>query len=96
MNVAEFKESVTAAKPPDALSGPLRALWYEAKGEWDTAHEILQDESGPAGSWVHAYLHRVEGDESNAGHWYQRADRPHCKTPLAEEWEAISTQLLQA
>ena len=95
MDLSEFRASVAATEPPANLTGPLLALWHDAKGAWDTAHQILQEESGPVGSWVHAYLHRVEGDENNADHWYKRADRPHCHTALAEEWEAIAAELLK-
>ena len=96
MEIAQFRSSVAAEAPPDGLSGPLLALWYDAKGDWDHAHQILQDEPGEDGSWVHAYLHRVEGDESNAGHWYRKAGRPRSRAPLADEWEAIAGALLAA
>ena len=95
MDLSEFRATVTVADPPGNLTGPLLALWHDARGAWDTAHQILQDEPGPAGCWVHAYLHRVEGDENNAGHWYNRAARPHCTTTLPEEWETIATELLK-
>ena len=95
MKLAEFKASVAAAEPPENLSGPLCALWHDARGAWDTAHEILQDESDPDGCWVHAYLHRVEGDEDNAGYWYKRAERPHCTDALVDEWDAVAAELLQ-
>ena len=95
MDLETFKSSVENAAPPAELSTALQALWQDAKGNWDTAHKLAQDTPDSIGSWVHAYLHRVEGDESNADHWYKRADRPHSKAPLPEEWEEIASALLQ-
>ena len=95
MNLETFKASVENPEPPAELGTALQALWQDAKGNWDEAHKLAQDTPDPIGAWVHAYLHRVEGDESNAGHWYKRADRPHSKAPLPEEWEEIATALLQ-
>jgi hypothetical protein len=89
-----FKTSVAADRPPDGLDGALGALWHAAKGGWSQAHELAQAQEDQDGAWVHAYLHRVEGDESNAGYWYRRAGKPHCRTPLAEEWEQIARALL--
>ncbi len=73
-------------------SAALTALWYEAQGDWTAAHDALQDDNSRDGAWVHAYLHRVEGDEFNAAYWYRRAGKPVCTTTLPVEW----TQLVQA
>ena len=80
---------------PTGASGALRALWHDARGDWDTAHDCAQEDKSRDGSWVHAYLHRKEGDEGNAGYWYARAGRqmPTAGTTLAAEWEAIAREL---
>lgn len=94
MDLEAFKASITADTPPSATSIALQALWFDAKGQWDKAHELAQQAPDPIGAWVHAYLHRVEGDESNAGHWYQRAKKPHSQAALPTEWDEIATALL--
>jgi hypothetical protein len=94
MDLAAFKATLKLDTPPENLDSALEALWQDGKGNWDTAHTLAQDAPDPNGAWVHAYLHRVEGDESNAGHWYRRAEKPHCKSSLPEEWDAIATALL--
>jgi hypothetical protein len=94
MNLTEFRPSTAEDQPPAGLSLPLQTLWWEAKGDWKRAHECAQDDRTPSGSIVHAYLHRVEGDLSNAGHWYSRAGRPPATVPLPEEWAALATELL--
>ncbi|MDA0788125.1 MAG: hypothetical protein O2780_01555 [Proteobacteria bacterium] len=83
------------ATAPDGESQALQALWWEKKGDWDRAHKLLQA-STPDNDWVHAYLHRVEGDLSNAGYWYRRAKRPVPEQSLAAEWQAIISELLAA
>jgi len=72
----------------------VQALWWAAKGDWDAAHKIVMGEDGADAAWVHAYLHRVEGDLANAGYWYRTAGKPVAKGPLEAEWEAISGALL--
>jgi hypothetical protein len=94
MDLQDFKASVQNEEAPAELSTGLQALWHDAKGNWDTAHTLSQDTPDPVGAWVHAYLHRVEGDESNAGHWYKRAGKDHSSADLAVEWEEIATALL--
>jgi hypothetical protein len=94
MDLTEFRASIAAMEPPAGLSPPLLTLWWEAKGDWQKAHACAQDDRSPAGSIVHAYLHRVEGDLSNAGGWYSRAGRPPATVPLAEEWEALAREFL--
>jgi hypothetical protein len=97
MDLTEFRATLTASTPPApiaALSLPLRALWWDGKGDWTAAHDLLQDDTTPAGSWVHAYLHRKEGDGSNAGYWYRRAGQPVASGAFEDEWTAIVTALL--
>jgi hypothetical protein len=90
----QFKASLSGAAPPDGLDRSLAALWHAAKGDWSKAHDLAQDQDDTTGAWVHAYLHRVEGDQSNAGYWYRRAGRPHARTALETEWEEIARALL--
>ena len=78
----------------DSFCGALLALWLDGRGEWDEAHEVAQEEDSPDGAWVHAYLHRREGDAANAAYWYRRARRPVASGGAAEEWEAIVAELL--
>jgi hypothetical protein len=94
MTLEEFRASITQSSPPATLPPLVAALWWEAKGDWEQAHEIAQDESGRDAAWVHAYLHRKEGDEGNAGYWYGQARRPHCALPFEKEWEQIVSDLL--
>jgi hypothetical protein len=85
----DFKASLVNAKPADGLAPPLAALWWAAKGDWDAAHKIVMNEDTKDAAWVHAYLHRVEGDLSNAGYWYRRAGKPAAKDTLDAEWQRI-------
>lgn len=81
---------------PPHLSAPLRALWTLARGDWDEAHRLVQDESTPEAAWVHAHLHRVEGDDGNAAYWYSRARQPVSQASLDEEWHAMVGALLSS
>ena len=95
MDIAEFRASLDGAEPPQGLSHAMQALWWDAKGDWQKAHHCAQQtEENAEGQWVHAYLHRVEGDLSNAGHWYRRAGREAASGALAAEWETIAAALL--
>lgn len=94
MNIETFKDTLGQAAAPADLSGPLRALWHQAKGQWDEAHRLVQEDRTEAGAWVHAFLHRVEGDASNAAYWYAIAGRPHCASSLSSEWQEIAAHLL--
>ena len=94
MNLQEFRDSLLNDQPPKNLNFALSGLWWDAKGDWTRAHESAQQDEGPFGAWVHAYLHRKEGDPSNAAYWYQRAGKPPCRTSLREEWFAIAEALL--
>ena len=69
-------------------------MWYDAKGNWDRAHDLAQEIHNNEGSWIHAYLHRKEGDEGNAAYWYHRADKPVCNSSLQDEWENIVVTFL--
>jgi len=95
MTPDDFRQTLTGDNPPAELSHALAGLWWDAKGDWTRAHESAQQDEGPDGSWVHAYLHRKEGDQSNAAYWYGRAGKPVCKAPLASEWMGILTSLLK-
>jgi hypothetical protein len=94
VKMAEFKASFSGAAPAPGLDAPLAALWWAAKGNWDAAHRLVQDEATADAAWVHAYLHRVEGDLGNAGYWYRQAGKPVAAGPLETEWEAIASMLL--
>ncbi len=91
MTVDEFRKSQTA---PPALSAALRALWQDAHGDWETAHQCAQADESAECAWVHAYLHRKEGDDGNAGYWYRRAGRTPAAGPAEAEWSAIAAALL--
>ena len=93
MRLADLKSTLSSAAPQAGLAPPLAALWWAAKGDWDTAHRIVQDESDADSAWVHAYLHRVEGDQSNAGYWYRRAGKPVANGSVETEWESIASTL---
>ena len=94
MDLSEFQLSKDKSTPPSDLSLALQSLWFDAKGDWIKAHELAQKEGESSGDWVHAYLHRKEGDASNARYWYARAGKPVCSGSLEEEWVAISEALL--
>lgn len=96
MDLASFKATLAHDAPPDGLGGTLQALWHQGKGDWERAHELAQAQHDTAGAWVHAHLHRVEGDNGNAAYWYRQAGRPICRAPLAAEWEDIAATLLEA
>jgi hypothetical protein len=94
MTLDEFRQSLAAKEPPAGLTLALAGLWWDAKGDWTRAHESAQQDEGRDGSWVHAYLHRKEGDQSNAAYWYNRAGTPVCREPLDAEWVSIAKDLL--
>jgi hypothetical protein len=91
----DFKASLADTAPPASCTPALAALWWAAKGDWDAAHKIVQDESTREAAWVHAYLHRVEGDLGNAGYWYRQAGQPVAKGALDAEWERIASALTE-
>ncbi|MGE0222342.1 MAG: hypothetical protein AB7F35_03515 [Acetobacteraceae bacterium] len=94
MDLTRFRASLAQPSPPEGLSLALQTLWWDAKGDWDTAHACAQKDEGQTGSSVHAYLHRREGDLNNAGYWYRRAGRTPATVSLEEEWEALARELL--
>jgi hypothetical protein len=93
MTLEEFTATFEGKTPPP-VSPPLVALWHDGKGDWNRAHEVAQDVDDETGAWVHAYLHRKEGDESNAAYWYRRAARPVERGSLDAEWKQIVEALL--
>ncbi len=96
MDVARFKLSLSQHAPPEGLEPALDGLWWAAKGDWDRAHKIVQDEESKDAAWVHAYLHRVEGDPANARYWYRQAGRSAHSSALDKEWSEIVATLLAA
>ena len=94
MTGQEFRDSLFNDKPPHQAGLALAGLWWDAKGDWTRAHESAQQDEGPAGAWVHAYLHRKEGDVSNAAYWYHRAGRIPARSSLEQEWMEIAESLL--
>ena len=96
MSLADFKASLSGTAPAPGLDAPLAGLWWAAKGQWDAAHKIVQEESTADAAWVHAYLHRVEGDLGNAGYWYRQAGRPAATDSLESEWDRIVAALLRS
>lgn len=95
MDLQEFKATLNQDSRPAGLHLGLQSLWEDSKGNWDAAHDVTNEMNGEIGAWVHAYLHRVEGDLSNAAYWYNRAKRPVSKCPLAQEWDEIAQYLLE-
>jgi len=93
LTLHEFKSSLQEQQPPP-VAVLLQALWYEAKGDWEKSHELAQDVNTPDGSWVHAYLHRKEGDQFNAQYWYNRAKQKMPEYSLEKEWEEIVKTML--
>jgi hypothetical protein len=96
MTFDEFSASLRDETPPAGTPRPLFALWRDGKGDWTGAHEIAQDVDTVEGAIVHAYLHRKEGDLSNAAYWYRRAGKPAASEALEEEWTVIARALLGA
>lgn len=97
MSFAEYAASIARdGSPPADLSAPLSALWHDARGDWAVAHGLVQEDSSERAAWVHAYLHRKEGDASNAGYWYAKAGRsqPTLDVTPRMEWEQIARELL--
>jgi len=94
MTLSAFIASLELPAPPQEFSAPLQAMWWDGKGNWDQAHDIAQDIENSTGSWIHAYLHRKEGDRSNAAYWYSRAGKSMPFSTLQEEWEHITSSLL--
>ena len=94
MNLDDYRKSLSATEPPAGLTHALVGLWWDAKGDWKRAHESAQQDEGMEGSWVHAFLHRKEGDQGNAAYWYNRARKAVSREPLEAEWLSIVKGLL--
>jgi hypothetical protein len=95
LDLQSFRASVAKPQPPEGLSPAMQALWWDAKGDWEKAHEHAQQRDDPAGMRVHAYLHRKEGDQSNAEYWYRRCRATPSIVSLEEEWEKLAQLLLE-
>ncbi|MGD2075509.1 MAG: hypothetical protein PVI91_13865 [Gammaproteobacteria bacterium] len=95
MELDDFEASLSKDSPPPGLTPVLQALWYEARGDWDRGHRIVQEIHGATAAWVHAYLHRREGDAWNADYWYAHANRKRPAVSLEAEWRSIVSELLR-
>ena len=93
MNLKEFHDSLPGPQPPRELNAAQTGLWWDAKGNWAKAHQSAQEDEGVAGAWVHAYLHRKEGDSSNAAYWYARAGKTPAQGSFEDEWNQIAGAL---
>jgi hypothetical protein len=94
MNFEEYLKCIADQSPPSQLSETLTSLWWDKKGNWDTAHTIAQDIPTTEGSAIHAYLHREEGVLWNADYWYTRAGRKRPSISLEEEWKLLVQEML--
>jgi len=94
MHFEEFRQTLSSDKPPGKVSPYLLSLWYDAKGDWEKSHTIIQDINDTTAAWIHAYLHRKEGDIGNADYWYRRAGKIRPAITLEEEWEQIAKTLV--
>lgn len=92
--ITEFKESLSLEQPISGYSAQLTSLWYDAKGDWHQAHMQVDQLNDKDSAWVHAYLHRKEGDIWNADYWYSKARQICPNIPLEEEWERLVLQFL--
>jgi len=93
-SLTQFKESFNSELPDAALSPQLKSLWYDGKGNWQQAHNQVDHLNDQSSAWVHAYLHRKEGDTWNADYWYRRAGKSRPDISLEEEWEQLLLELL--
>ena len=96
MDLQSFRKTMESPEPPEGVSLVLEALWWDAKGEWEKAHRCAQERDDDAGMRVHAYLHRKEGDQSNADYWYRRCRKTPPKSTLEQEWEDLAGSFLAA
>jgi hypothetical protein len=95
MDLQSFKHSLSQPQPPAGLSLALQALWWDARGDWERAHERAQERDNSDGMRVHAYLHRKEGDQSNADYWYRRCGVAPVSVSFDEEWASLASGLLR-
>ena len=93
MDLIIYKESLSGIEPPENISVYLKALWYDAKGEWDRSHKLIQEVNDKNAIWIHAYLHRKEGDIGNADYWYRRSGKTRPSLSVEKEWEELVTAL---
>lgn len=93
MTLSDFLDSLSQDAPPEGISPYLSSLWWDGKGNWQKAHDIIEHLENDTAAWVHAYLHRKEGDRGNAGSWYSRAGRRMPEVSLEQEWKDIVTDL---
>lgn len=91
MHYTDFLRTVSAGQIPKGLSIQLQSLWYDARGDWHKAHDLINNLGDPASAHIHAYLHRKEGDQGNARYWYNRAGKAPCTLSLTDEWETLVT-----
>lgn len=89
MNAGLLKSTLGGDRPPEKWSAPMKALWWDAKGNWARAHSMVDELETSEAMAVHAYLHRKEGVEWNADYWYRRAGRRFSRATLEEEWTAL-------
>lgn len=94
LDLDSFTESLNDRDPPRGVAAPLQALWWARKGDWEHAHKIVMDDESKAAAWVHAYLHRAEGDLPNARYWYRRAGQELCEGALEAEWVDLANDFL--
>jgi len=92
--LTEFKESLNLAQPAGELSVQLKSLWYDGKRDWHQAHALIDHMTDSESAWVHAYLHRKEGDIWNADYWYSKARQTRPNVSLQEEWEQLVLHFL--
>ncbi|RFM30605.1 hypothetical protein DXN05_02100 [Deminuibacter soli] len=91
----EFVATLSNTQPPVNVNVYLKALWYDKKGDWEKAHDLIEDIPEKKASWIHAYLHRKQGDQWNADYWYNRAGHPSSTLSLEDEWKTIVKHLLE-
>ncbi len=94
MDISFFKESLAGDTPPENATVHLKALWYDKKGDWNSAHDLIQDLQDKNAAWIHAYLHRKEGDVANADYWYRLAGKKRYSGTIEEEWEELLKALI--
>lgn len=94
MTAKEFEKSLSGENPPAGISTPLTALWWDSKGDWARAHDLVDELETQEGMAVHAYLHRKGGQVSNADYWYERAGRRFQRPELEAEWQGLVEALL--
>lgn len=95
INFEKFNKSIQEKNPPAGIHDHLLSLWHDAKGDWEKAHLIIQDVDDKQAAWIHAYLHRKEGDTGNADYWYSMAGRKRPRFSLQEEWEELVREILE-